>query len=164
MHFMNRCGIIRKKGINIAAFLRNEINNCNWIETHSYFALSDLLTVILFCQLDVMKGIQNKKFAIWNIYNKNHNLLEQSEKCLLPFIPDYSTKNIHICYLVCKYLEAMNNLIDYLGKNNIQSAFHNLLHIKSQYFKAKHDGGELKNSDHYSDCLVRLLLFYRRNR
>ena len=63
-------------------------------------------------------------------------------------------------YLVCKDLEQRTALIRRLKENNILAVFHYLSLHKSPYYQARHDGRELPESDRYSDCLVRLPLFY----
>ena len=59
-------------------------------------------------------------------------------------------------YVVCKNIEERSNLISYLKDNNIMAIFHYLSLHKSEFYKNKHDGRELLNSDYYTDCLVRL--------
>jgi dTDP-4-amino-4,6-dideoxygalactose transaminase len=63
-------------------------------------------------------------------------------------------------YLVCRNAGERQALIEYLKKEDILSVFHYLsLHL-SPYFKDKHDGRELKNSDRYSETLLRLPLYF----
>ena len=45
-------------------------------------------------------------------------------------------------------------------KNNISAVFHYLSLHKSPFYQNKHDGRELPESDKYSDCLLRLPLYY----
>ena len=44
--------------------------------------------------------------------------------------------------------------------NNVQTVFHYLSLHASNYYIEKHDGRELSASMMFSDCLVRLPLFY----
>ena len=59
-------------------------------------------------------------------------------------------------YVVTKNLTERNNLLKYLKKNNIYAVFHYLLLHSSEYYKDKHDGRELPNAEHFSDCIIRL--------
>ena len=43
---------------------------------------------------------------------------------------------------------------------NIYSVFHYLSLHKSEFYKDKYNGPELPNSDHFSDCLIRLPMYY----
>ena len=63
-------------------------------------------------------------------------------------------------YLICTSIEERTELIKHLKNNGILAVFHYLSLHKSEYFKDKHDGRNLNNSDRYSDRLIRLPLFY----
>jgi len=78
----------------------------------------------------------------------------------LPVIPQHSTINGHLYYLVCKDLQQRSNFIKYLQKNNIHTVFHYLSLHSSKAYQDKHDGRSLLNCDKFSNCLVRLPLFY----
>jgi dTDP-4-amino-4,6-dideoxygalactose transaminase len=56
--------------------------------------------------------------------------------------------------------ESRDNLIVHLKSKGILAVFHYISLHSSPYYTDKHDGRELPNSDQYSDCLVRLPLFY----
>ena len=79
---------------------------------------------------------------------------------MLPFIPGYATNNGHMFYMVFKDISERNRMIDHLKKNSIHSVFHYLSLHRSQFYKDKYEGSELPNSDHYTDCLLRLPLFF----
>ena len=63
-------------------------------------------------------------------------------------------------YLVCKNIDERNNLIQHLKENKILSVFHYQSLHSSIYYKDKSDGTILLNSDKYTNCLVRLPLFF----
>ena len=63
-------------------------------------------------------------------------------------------------YLVCENVNYRSQLIAKLKENNFHAVFHYLSLHSSEYYNEKHDGRELVNSDNFSDCLVRLPLFY----
>jgi dTDP-4-amino-4,6-dideoxygalactose transaminase len=78
----------------------------------------------------------------------------------MPIVPDFATNNGHMFYLVCKDSEQRRDLIKKLKAKDIHAVFHYLsLHI-SPFYKDKHDGGELVNSDKNSDNLIRLPLYF----
>src|SRR5690606_28864244 len=78
----------------------------------------------------------------------------------LPYIPNNATNNAHMFYLVCENVEQRTEIINRLKTNNISAVFHYLSLHKSPFYHSKHDGRELKMSDYFSDCLVRLPMFY----
>lgn len=63
-------------------------------------------------------------------------------------------------YLVCKDVEQRSKLIAYLKSKDILSVFHYLSLHSSPYYKNKHDGRSLSQSDRYTDTLVRLPFYY----
>ena len=80
----------------------------------------------------------------------------------LPIIPPFASNNGHMFYLVCNSLKQRTDLIKFLKDNNIHAVFHYLsLHMSDFYInKYKDDNIYLPFSDHYTNNLVRLPLFY----
>ena len=80
-----------------------------------------------------------------------------------PNIPNYATNNAHLYYLIFQNIEDRTNFISYMSNLGIQCVFHySSLHnfkLNSNY-EFKPLNKKLKNSDFYSECLVRLPLFY----
>jgi dTDP-4-amino-4,6-dideoxygalactose transaminase len=158
--FSARAEIIREKGTNRSAFFRGEIDKYGWVDMGSSFLPSDILAAFLFAQLENLNDIQNKRKEIWNFYNDGLQELARNGKVSLPFIPNWASNNAHMYYIVCKSAAHRHGVIDALKKQGIMAVFHYLSLHKSEYYKDKHDGRELVNSDHYSDCLVRLPMYY----
>jgi dTDP-4-amino-4,6-dideoxygalactose transaminase len=74
-------------------------------------------------------------------------------------IPLYSTNNAHIFYLLCPSKDGRNQLIEIFVKHEIYAIFHYLSLHASPYYSKEHDGRQLKNSDSFSDILIRLPMF-----
>ena len=158
--FVKRAEIIREKGTNRSAFFRGEIDKYGWIDIGSSFLPSEITAAFLFAQLEAMDEIQNKRKQIWNLYFNELLELQEKEVVRLPFIPKFATNNASTFYLVCKNLQERTDLISVLAKKGIASSFHYLSLHKSAFYIAKHDGRDLEMADNYSDCLLRLPLFY----
>ena len=80
----------------------------------------------------------------------------------IPQIPSYATNNAHMFYIVCRNLEERTGLIKFLKEHGILAPFHYLSLHKSEYY-VQHSGNnrlELPNSDMFTDCLVRMPMFY----
>ena len=107
-----------------------------------------------------MDTIQNKRKALWNQYFKLLKPLADKGAFRLPDIPDYATNNAHMFYLVCHSIEERTALIKKLKDNSIQAVFHYLGLHSSPFYTEKHDGRVLSNCDQYTDCIVRLPLYY----
>jgi dTDP-4-amino-4,6-dideoxygalactose transaminase len=78
----------------------------------------------------------------------------------LPVIPDYATNNAHMFYLICDNVEVRSAIIQRLKSVNCHAVFHYLSLHSSAYYESKHDGRMLPNADRYSDCLLRLPMFF----
>lgn len=63
-------------------------------------------------------------------------------------------------YLVTKTLNQRSRIIEALNQHEILAVFHYLSLHKSHYYKNKYSGKELIYADRYSDCLIRLPLYY----
>jgi dTDP-4-amino-4,6-dideoxygalactose transaminase len=159
-NFIQRAEIIREKGTNRSAFFRGEVAKYNWVDMGSSFLPSDIIAAFLFAQLENLDDIQNRRKEIWNFYNNELKSIAEKGYLKLPNIPNYASNNAHMYYVVCKNLAERQGLIDALKKNNILSVFHYLSLHQSPFYINKHDGRELPNSDFYSDCLLRLPMFY----
>ncbi|MCX6186072.1 MAG: DegT/DnrJ/EryC1/StrS family aminotransferase, partial [Bacteroidetes bacterium] len=158
--FIARAEIIREKGTNRSAFFRGEIDKYGWVDMGSSFLPSDIIAAFLFAQLENLDNIQNKRREIWNYYNSELQSLSKNGHIELPYIPNFASNNAHMYYIVCNNIDERQGLINALKKFNILSVFHYLSLHKSPFYISKHDGRELPNSDLYSDCLLRLPMFY----
>lgn len=158
--FIRRSEIIWEKGTNRAEFFRGEVNKYGWCDTGSSFLPSEVIAAFLWAQLESMDDIQNKRKELWNSYYEQLAPLAAQGRFNLPDIPDYATNNAHMFYLVCNSLKERTELIKRLKDNDILAVFHYLSLHKSPYYAGKHDGRELSMADKYSDCLVRLPMYY----
>jgi len=154
-----RAEIIWEKGTNRAEFFRGEVNKYGWVDIGSSFLPSELNAAFLYAQLENLDDIQTRRKALWKkyfecIYEWNNKMLIQ-----LP-IPRYASNNAHMFYIVCKNLEQRTSIIDFLKENGILSVFHYISLHKSLYYKEIYNGKELSESDRFSDCLLRLPLYY----
>ena len=115
---------------------------------------------MIFIQLEDMEDIQNKRGRLWNKYWELLKPMANKGCFRLPDIPDYATNNAPMFYLICNDLQERTNLIKKLKENDVLAVFHYLSLHSSEYYKDKHDGRLLPECDRYSDCLVRLPMFY----
>jgi dTDP-4-amino-4,6-dideoxygalactose transaminase len=158
--YAKRSEIIWEKGTNRSAFFRGEVDKYGWVDVGSSFLPSDMVAAYLYAQLENLDDIQNKRIAIWNQYWEGLKSLEAAGHIQLPKLPEYATNNAHMFYIVCTSLADRTALIDYLKEDGINAVFHYLSLHNSPFYKDKHDGRALPNSDHFTDCLLRLPLYY----
>lgn len=158
--FSRRSEIIWEKGTNRSEFFRGEVDKYGWVDMGSSFLPSELIAAFLWSQLENIDRIQERRISIWNQYYEQLEDWSKENNVMLPHVPNNSTNNAHMFYLVCKDVEQRTDLINKLKNNSISAVFHYLSLHKSPFYEKKHDGRELKQTDKYSDCLVRLPLFY----
>ena len=161
--FIQRAEIIWEKGTNRSQFFRGEVDKYSWVDTGSSFLPSEIISAFLWAQIENMRDIQDKRIKIWNRYYEGLSSFEpvSIKKAKLPLIPEYATNNAHMFYLVCDNVDDRTRFIQHLKDKGILSVFHYLsLHKSSYYEKYSTRKSELPNSDMFSDCLVRLPLFY----
>ncbi|WP_216689921.1 dTDP-4-amino-4,6-dideoxygalactose transaminase [Hymenobacter siberiensis] len=157
--FAARAEIIREKGTNRSSFFRGEVDKYGWVDHGSSFLPSDIIAAFLWAQLENLRDIQTKRVAIWERYYRALEPLV-AIGVEMPYVPDFATKNGHMFYLVCRSLAERTALIEYMKSQNINPVFHYLsLHTSPFYFE-NHDGRVLPWADHYTDCLIRLPLYY----
>ena len=158
--FIHRAEIIWEKGTNRAEFFRGEINKYGWVDIGSSFLPSEIIAAFLYAQIEHLNEIQNRRKKLWNLYFDNLKPLSDKGLFQLSTIPDHATNNAHMFYLVCNSLEERTKLITKLKENDILAVFHYISLHSSDFYKAKHDGRSLPNCDRFTDCLLRLPMYY----
>jgi dTDP-4-amino-4,6-dideoxygalactose transaminase len=158
--FNNRAEIIWEKGTNRAAFFRGEVDKYNWVDVGSSFLPSEITAAFLYAQLQAIDLIQTQRKHKWQLYYEGLEVLQANNKIKLPHIPGYATNNAHIFYVVCKTLQERDALILFLKDKEVQSMFHYPgLHISTFYLNNYAHTIQLENTEHFSDCLLRLPLY-----
>jgi dTDP-4-amino-4,6-dideoxygalactose transaminase len=158
--FFERAEVIREKGTNRSAFFRGEVDKYGWVDIGSSFLPSDIIAAFLWAQLENLDAIQNKRKEIWNYYWNNLNKVK-NKPFSLPHIPDYSTNNAHMFYVVYDSLEERTKAIKKCKEKSILPVFHYISLHKSQFHGQRfQDGRCLQNSDRYSDTLLRLPFYF----
>lgn len=158
--FEQRAEIIWEKGTNRSAFFRGEVDKYGWVDVGSSFLPSEVIAAFLWAQLENIDSIQERRREIWELYYKGLESWTRKHQIQLPSIPDYTTNNAHMFYLVCKNVDQRSDLIAKLKEEGILAVFHYLSLHKSPFYTSKHDNRELPLTDHYSECLIRLPMFF----
>lgn len=156
---ISRAEVIWEKGTNRSDFLKGKVDKYRWIDKGSSFLPSEFQAAFLLSQLEGVKSITKKRIELWHLY---HRLLSNnSEHYEVPYIPCNSNHNAHIFYITLKKTENREKLINFAKNKKIQIVTHyQSLHQSPFYKKNYENGDDLKNSDYYTNSLLRLPLFY----
>lgn len=155
-----RAEVVREKGTNRSSFFRGEIDKYGWVDVGSSFLPSDMIAAYLWGQIECLVDIQQRRKEISARYAKRLAPLASLGFFELPQLPENSTNNGHMFYIVCRSLEDRMGLMSALRTDGILATFHYLSLHSSPYFNERHDGRALHNSDRFTDCLLRLPLYY----
>ncbi len=158
--YEERAEIIWEKGTNRASFWRGEVDKYSWMDVGSSFLPSEITAAFLLAQLEKIDSIQRKRKDIWIKYFNSLLPLQNKGLIKLPVVPSWAKSNGHLFYIVCRTYNERSQLINYLKENQIYAVFHYFSLHSSPFYAAKHDGRKLKRSEVYSECLVRLPLYY----
>ena len=158
--FVKRAEVIWEKGTNRAEFFRGEVNKYGWVDIGSSFLPSEIIAAYLWAQLENLDQIQSRRVEIWKKYDTSLKEWANLNGIQTPYIPDFSSNNAHMYYLVCRNIEQRTTLISFLKENDIMAVFHYISLHSSEYYKNQYFGEDLNFSDKYTNCLVRLPFYY----
>ena len=153
--------MVREKGTNRKQFFKGFVDKYTWQVPGSSFLPSDLLSAVLFGQLERIKEIQEKRISIWNKYNKYFEKFEQDGLVTRPYIPEYATNNAHMYYLIFKDSETRDEAINFYKENGIETPFHYIpLHLSKVGEGFGYKKGDLPLTEEYSNRLIRMPMYY----
>ena len=112
--------------------------------------------------IQYLDSVPDKEYAeIWQQYYNYLEPIAKIKNVRLPYIPEYATNNAHMFYLACESIQQRDQMISYLKENGVYAVFHYLSLHKSRYYKQNcNKMYSLHNSDYYTNCVVRLPLYY----
>jgi len=180
--FIQRAEVIWEKGTNRTAFFRGEIDKYGWVDIGSSFLLSEINAAFLWAQLENLENIQERRKQIWEDYynwfstpKKNPKLLpklylEILDEGLIEVIGDYSKirfqnecGNHHLFYILFENSDPRQEFIEFLKRKGVLTVFHYQSLHKSSFIARTQPlsfNENLVNTEKFSDCLLRLPLFY----
>lgn len=156
--YEKRADILREKGTNRREAIQGIVDKYTWHDVGSSFLPSDILSALLYAQMERFDEIMEKRMYIWNSY---HTRLEQLEKRGLqrPFIPNNCTHNAHMYYVILPDAATRAKAIAYMRSKGIVTPFHYIpLHSSIKGMSFGYKEGMLPNTENYSTRLMRLPL------
>jgi dTDP-4-amino-4,6-dideoxygalactose transaminase len=162
--FVERAEIIREKGTNRSKFFRGQIDKYSWVDVGSSYVMSDVLAAFLYGQLEVWKGIQEKRRAIWQRYHTELTSWAARNGVQQPIVPGHCEQAWHMYYVLLPSLKKRQALIAHLKSRGITAVFHYLpLHLSEYGRRFGGKVGDCPITEDVSDRLLRLPMFNSMN-
>lgn len=147
--FVKRAEVLREKGTNRSAFLREEIDKYTWLDIGSSMLPGDVQAAYLWGQIERADEIAAARHAVWTVY---------SEMLGDMHIPDACAHNAHMFYI--KTAER-DSLMAHLKAQGIQTASHYVpLHTSGAGRKFACFHGQDIHTSAEAAQLLRLPLWY----
>lgn len=158
--FVERAEIIREKGTDRAKFFRGQVDKYTWHDIGSSYLPSELIAAFLWAQMQEADEITSRRLATWSVYHQAFAGIENDGLVRRPRIPAACQHNAHMYYLLLPDLARRTEFIGRLKEKGIGSVFHYVpLHSSSAGLRFGRPHGLLKETDAYSERLVRLPLW-----
>jgi dTDP-4-amino-4,6-dideoxygalactose transaminase len=158
--FGARAEVVWDMGTNKKDFREGRVNSYGWADLGSSFYPSELNSAFLAAQMEQLDQVTERRLQIWNRYYGSFESTEELGKVERPKIPAYARHNGHTFYLIAESLSQRDHLIQHLRTKGIQAAFHFQSLHRSVYFKSRHQGPAMSHADRFSNCLIRLPVYY----
>lgn len=159
-HHLNRAETVWDMGTNRKEFNKGLVPSYGWVDFGSSFYPSEFNAAFLLPQLEQLNKVIAKRKQIWNRYFEAFEKLENEGSLIRPKIPEYANHNGHIFYMELRSMEHRNALQEHLVKHGIQATSHFQSLSRSSFYVERHKGQILENADRYSNCILRLPLYY----
>ncbi|MWV29456.1 dTDP-4-amino-4,6-dideoxygalactose transaminase [Aurantiacibacter rhizosphaerae] len=158
---VHRAEIIREKGTNRSQFMRGETAKYTWVDVGSSFLPGELIAAYLCGQLEHERGIRERRLTMFQQYWDAFENLDAAQQFELPRIPQNTSGNGHMFYLLLENREKRADFIAYLKANDVVAPFHYVpLHSSPFGRENSRTHGLMSNTDEISARLVRLPMFY----
>jgi dTDP-4-amino-4,6-dideoxygalactose transaminase len=159
--YLDRAEIIREKGTNRSKFFQGQIDKYTWVDIGSSFLPSDIIAAYLYCQLENIEKINNRRIKIWHFYDQIFKQYAIKGYIQTSKIPDDCDFNAHLYYVLFNDEKVRNNFIEFCKQNSIMAIFHYVpLHDSPAGLKYGKTPFDMVFTNKASKTLVRMPLFY----
>ncbi len=155
---VERAQILRDKGTNRIHFNRGLVDKYTWVDLGSSFLMSELQAAFLYPQLLELEAINQKRLETCCLYRQKLSNIFPPGK--MPVIPGGIQDNGHMFYIMLDNLPERQRMIEFLDRNGIMAVFHYVPLHRAPFWKGKYHHISLPVTDHVSEALLRLPLYY----
>lgn len=158
---IERAEIIWEKGTNRSQFFRGITDKYTWVDIGSSFLPSELVTAFLYAQFEQGEEINRRRLACWRYYREGLEDLEKAGLLRLPVIPQHSSHNAHMFYVLLEDGVARDALLAWMRERGIMAVFHYIpLHGSPMGQAMGYRAGMFPVTESASARILRLPLFY----
>lgn len=159
--FNEKAEVLREKGTNRAKFIRGQIDKYTWVDFGDSYLPSELNAAYLWGQLEKADEVNRNRLALWNRYYDALLPLTESQKIVMPTVPEKAKHNAHMFYLKLKDRIERDKYIEFMKQNDIMCTFHYIpLHSAPAGIQYCRFSGEDIYTTKESERLVRLPMYY----
>jgi len=158
--FFERAEIIREKGTNRSEFLRHQVDKYTWVDIGSSYLPSEIIAASLWAQMQDAGRITEKRLVIWQQYHEALVSLEHNGRICRPAVPEGSTHNAHIYYILMHDQNERDRVIDVMKQQGVSCSFHYVpLHSSLAGLRYGRTFGSMEITDNKTGNLLRLPLW-----
>ena len=121
---IERAEIIREKGTDRSKFHRGLVDKYGWVDHGSSYLPSEILSAMLWAQLEARDDIQRKRHAIWSRYSRELPDWASRHDVGLPVIPPDCEHSAHMFYLMLPTVAFRDGLVAHLKKHGMLAVSH----------------------------------------
>ncbi len=157
---VERAEIIREKGTDRRRFQRGEIDKYTWRDLGSSYVISDLLSALLYSQLESRDAIFAGRQRVWQRYQRELGSWAASQDVELQKPVEGDVNNYHLFYLLLPMAEAATRMLteSRLAKVGVSSHYQPL-HLSGMAHKFGYGPGDCPVADSIWERLIRLPLY-----
>lgn len=156
-----RAVIMREKGTNRDAFVRQEVEQYRWMDTGGSFVLSDLLAALLLAQLQRLESVQRQRQRLGLRYLQALEPMAKAGRIQLPPVGDPGAVNWHTFWFLAASAGDRDRLLRQLHAAGIDARFH-FVPLHSSPYARTHYGyraEDLPVTEAVARRLIRLPLY-----
>lgn len=159
--FKERAEIIREKGTNRSQFFRGMVDKYSWVDIGSSYLMSELQSAYLWNQIQNAESMNAARIEAWNYYHRQLSAMHRKGFIEIFQCPKNCKHNAHIFFIKVKNLDLRIELMEFLDKKNIQTAFHYIpLHSSENGLANGRFSGTDAHTTRESEKLIRLPIWH----
>lgn len=159
-NFFERAEIIREKGTNRRQFILGKVDKYTWVDIGSSWVLSDILSSILFSQIERRGELISSRASTYIKYETALSGWARDNGVKTPVVPSFATSSHHCFHIRFSSEETRGEFLRHCDERGVNAVFHyQALNSSPMGIKLGGREGQCPVAERASKCLVRLPLF-----